>query len=561
MNSNTDAIHPYPTPPRSPFIGTIDANNDSPISVIASSRVIRAGLLTAGTIVISNETGKITAVFDSVLPPADFPEGTPYRDYSPHVILPGLVDAHVHLNEPGRTEWEGFYTGTQAAAFGGVTTVIDMPLNAIPPTTTVANLHTKIKAAQGKCWVDVGFYGGIIPGNTSELRALVREGVRGFKGFLIDSGVEEFPAVTSHDIAQVFAELADEPTTVMFHAEMLPPITDSVGDDVQTSLPPLAPHGPLNAYHTFLQSRPPAFETYAIEEILSLAHLAPSLPLHIVHLSAMECIPLLRDARARGINITAETCPHYLSLAAEQVLDGDTRHKCCPPIRTQSNQDKLWSELLCHAADGVIKTVVSDHSPCTPDLKLLPSHVPGHTAPPTGTVNDLMLDSTSGDFFSAWGGISSVGLGLPILWTEMSRRGLTSTSTSTSTTASDKALTDLVQWCCINTASQVGLEKSKGTISVGFDADFCIFDDGAEWIVEPSTMLFRNKCSPYQGKTMRGMVRETWVRGRLVFCRGAENGGFVGGKPAGELLLEPRTKELKKVRSWFSRWIGEAFGY
>lgn len=574
MNGNTDALHPYPTPPRSPFNGTVDANNASPISVIASSRVAQAGLLTAGTIVISNETGKITAVFDSVLPPSEFPEGTPYRDYSPHVILPGLVDAHVHLNEPGRTEWEGFYTGTQAAAFGGVTTVIDMPLNAIPPTTTVANLHTKIQAAQGKCWVDVGFYGGIIPGNASELRALVREGVRGFKGFLIDSGVEEFPAVSSSDIEQVFAELADEPTTVMFHAEMLPPITDSVGDDVQTSLPPLAPHGPLNAYQTFLQSRPPAFETYAIEEILSLAHLAPNLPLHIVHLSAMEGIPLLRKARSQGINITAETCPHYLSLAAEQVLDGDTRHKCCPPIRNQSNQDRLWSELLDHANDGVIKTVVSDHSPCTPDLKLLPSHVPGHCAPAAGTVKDLMLDQSTGDFFSAWGGISSVGLGLPILWTEMSRRGLTGSasqtdglstpSTDTSpTAATNKALTTLVQWCCTNTASQVGLSNTKGSIAPTLDADFCIFDDCALWTVEPSTMLFRNKCSPYQGKTMRGIVRETWVRGRIVFSKGAEseNGGFVGGKPTGRLLLEPRTKELKKVRSWFSKWIGQAFGY
>lgn len=540
-----DAMHPYPTPPRSPSNGGIDAT-ETPIRVIASSRVIRGGHMTAGTIVISNQTGKITSVFDSVLPSSSFPEGTPYKDYTPQIVLPGLVDAHVHLNEPGRTEWEGFFTGTQAAAFGGVTTVIDMPLNAIPPTTTVANLHEKIKAAQGKCWVDVGFYGGIIPGNDQELRALVREGVRGFKGFLIDSGVEEFPAVTSTDIQKVFEELADEPTTVMFHAEMLPPITDSVGDDVQTSLPPLAPHGPLNAYKTFLASRPPAFETYAVEQILSLAHIAPKLPLHIVHLSAMEAIPLLRMARAQGINITAETCPHYLSLAAEQIMDGDTRHKCCPPIRSQSNQDKLWSELLEHANEGIIKTVVSDHSPCTPDLKQLPSHIPGHIA-------TTKSDEESGDFFSAWGGISSVGLGLPILWTEMTRRGLTDNL--------DKAIIDLVQWCCVNTAIQVGLEKQKGSIAVGFDADFCIFDEEQLWIVEPSTMLFRNKCSPYQGKTMHGMVKETWVRGRPVFIRGAQNEGFIGGKCTGQLLLEPRTKEMKKVKSWFAKWVGQAFGY
>ena len=288
-------MNSYPTPPRSPPNGFVDPVTPA-FTVLASSRAVISGRLTSATIVISLETGKITSIFNSVLPASSFPPGTPYVDHSPRLLLPGLVDSHVHLNEPGRTEWEGFYTGTQAAAFGGVTTVVDMPLNAIPPTTTVAGLQEKVNAAQGQCWVDVGFYGGIIPGNTGELKALVREGVRGFKGFLIDSGVKEFPAVSSTDIQKVMAELADEPTTLMFHAEMIPPISDSVGDDVQSSLPPLHPYGPLNAYSTFLTSRPPSFETYAIEEILSLAHLAPNLPLHIVHLSAMQAIPLLRKA-------------------------------------------------------------------------------------------------------------------------------------------------------------------------------------------------------------------------------------------------------------------------
>ena len=311
-------------------------------------------------------------------------------------------------------------------------------------------------------------------------------------------------------------ELADEPTTLMFHAEMIPPISDSVGDDVQHSSPPLAPIGPLNEYNTFLASRPPSFETYAISEILSLAHLAPQLPLHIVHLSALEAIPLLRDARAAGIKITAETCFHYLSLAAETIRNGDTRHKCCPPIRKQTNQDSLWAELL-REDDSVIQTIVSDHSPCTPDLKLLPAGIPGAVVPSSAP-------SDTGDFFAAWGGVSSVGLGISILWTEGQKRGLTPA--------------DLVRWCCTNTARQIGLGHRKGELRVGFDGDVVVFDDMATFVVEPSSMLFRNTCSPYQGKVLRGVVRETWLRGRRIHSR---EGGFdakVG--PVGELLLERR---------------------
>ena len=488
------------------------------ITVLASSRAVINNRLTPATITISTATGKITSISESLLPASEFPSGTPYTDYSPAVLLPGLVDAHVHLNEPGRTEWEGFYTGTQAAAFGGVTTVVDMPLNAIPPTTTVANLKEKIAAAHA------GFYGGIIPGNAADLKPLVKAGVRGFKGFMIDSGVDEFPAVSSQDITKVFEELADEPTTVMFHAEMVPPVAASVGDDVQSSQPPLEPSGPLDAYQTFLDSRPSSFETCAILEILSLAHLAPNLPLHIVHLSAMEAIPMLRDARAKGVKVTAETCFHYLSLAAESIKKGDTRHKCCPPIRDQANQNGLWDEM--YETDSVIKTVVSDHSPCTPELKLLPSHVPGSLNSKTSS----SAEQNSGDFFSAWGGISSVGLGLSILWTETRRRQLDENQT----------LLDIVRWCCENTALQVGLEDSKGALKVGMDGDVAVFDPEAEFEVEPSAMLFRNKCSPYQGKVLKGIAKATWVRGRLVHAR---DGGF-GEKaaPEGKLLLEPRRK-------------------
>jgi len=503
--------------------GTPEPNGTSQeITVLASSRAVINNRLTPATITISTTTGKITSISESVLPASQFPPGTPYTDYSPAVLLPGIVDAHVHLNEPGRTEWEGFYTGTQAAAFGGVTTVVDMPLNAIPPTTTVANLKEKIAAAQGKCWVDVGFYGGIIPGNAADLKPLVKAGVRGFKGFMIDSGVDEFPAVSSQDITKVFEELADEPTTVMFHAEMIPPVTASVGDDVQASQPPLEPSGPLDAYQTFLDSRPSSFETCAILEILSLAHLAPNLPLHIVHLSAVEAIPMLRDARAKGVKVTAETCFHYLSLAAESIKKGDTRHKCCPPIRDQANQNGLWDEM--YEADSVIKTVVSDHSPCTPELKLLPSHVPGSLDSKASGSAEL----NSGDFFSAWGGISSVGLGLSILWTETCRRQLDENQT----------LLDIVRWCCENTALQVGLEDSKGALKVGMDGDVAVFDPEAEFEVEPSAMLFRNKCSPYQGKVLKGIAKATWLRGRLVHARDAGFGEKAA--PEGGLLLEPR---------------------
>lgn len=472
--------------------------------------------MSEATIVISTSTGKIVDISDSVLPASAFPPGTEYKDYSPHILMPGLVDAHVHLNEPGRTEWEGFWHGTRAAAFGGVTTVVDMPLNAIPPTTNVSNFQEKINAAQGQCWVDVGFHGGLIPGNAKDLKPLVQAGVRGFKGFMMDSGVEEFPPVTAEDITAAFAELADEPTTVMFHAEKEPAANASIQATWE-------PNGPPDEYQTYLDTRPSSFEVTAIQEILSLAHLAPNLPVHIVHLSAMEAIPMLRAARDRGVKITAETCFHYLSLAAEQIENGDTRHKCAPPIRAQANQDALWAEMLSPNG-SVIQTVVSDHSPCTPDLKLLPADVPGAKS---------NSSDPKGDFLEAWGGVSSVGLGLPILWTEAMRRGM----------AVNETLLHVARLCSVKTALQVGLEERKGTLRVGMDGDVAVFDDEAEFLVQKSTLLFRNKISAYQGKTLKGVVTETWVRGRKVHS--SENGFGMGGRPVGELLLEPRTKRAE----------------
>jgi allantoinase len=339
--------------------------------------------------------------------------------------------------------------------------------------------------------------------------------------------------------------LSNTPTTLMFHAEMIPPITDSVGDDVQISLPPLSPSGPLTSYSTFLSSRPPAFETYAIEEVLSLAHLAPELQLHIVHLSAIEAIPLLRAARQNGVKITAETCFHYLALAAEDVKEGDTRHKCCPPIRSSVNRDGLWKELANE--DSVIQTIVSDHSPCTPELKLLPDHLSHGCGASLGHghvgVNGEVLskeeaeEKEKGDFFASWGGISSVGLGLPILWTEAKAR-----ASSSQGSEMDIGILDVVRLCALNTSKQVGLSHKKGALRPGMDADICIFDDEGTFVVGREQMLFRNKVSPYQGKTMKGVVKETWVRGSKVFERGGFNGGFVGkgGVPSGKLLLEKR---------------------
>lgn len=343
--------------------------------------------------------------------------------------------------------------------------------------------------------------------------------------------------MSSTDIKKVFETLADEKTTVLFHAEMLPPITDSVGDDVQASEPPAAPVGALDSYTTFLESRPPAFETYAVEEVLSLAHVAPNLPLHIVHLSAVECIPLLKEARKNGVKITAETCFHYLSLAAEDVADGDTRHKCCPPIRGSTNRDGLWAEL--NEVDSVIQTIVSDHSPCTPELKLLPQSIPGACEMKVGE-----NEKEKGDFFSSWGGISSVGLGLPILWTSAHAQAEAKHSHNADGDCKTKpavSILDVVRLCCVNTAKQVGLQHRKGALKAGMDADICVFDDEGTFVVEKTDMLFRNKVTPYQGKSLKGVVRETYLRGNSVYER--ESGGFSGmrSKPTGSLLLEKRT--------------------
>ncbi|HEX5522970.1 MAG TPA: allantoinase AllB [Pedococcus sp.] len=377
------------------------------------------------------------------------------------VLLPGLVDTHVHVNEPGRTEWEGFASATRAAAAGGVTTIVDMPLNSIPPTTTVEGLRAKQEAAHGQAFVDVGFWGGAIPGNLADLRPLHEAGVFGFKCFLLHSGVAEFPPLDAAGLKAALAEVGAFDGLVIVHAEDPETIDAS---------PPAA--GPR--YAGFLTSRPKEAEERAIAHVVAAAG-ETGARAHILHLSDADALPLIARARAEGVRLSVETCPHYLTLTAEEIPDGATQFKCCPPIREAGNRDRLWQGL----ASGVIETVVSDHSPCTAELKRL----------------------DSGDFGEAWGGIASLQLGLPAVWTEARRRGHT--------------LADVVRWMATAPARQVGL-PDRGRIAVGSQADLVVFAPDVEFTVDPARLLHRNPVSAYAGRTLAGTVRHTWLRGRPI---------------------------------------------
>lgn len=409
-------------------------------------------------------------------------------DLGDTALLPGLVDTHVHVNEPGRTEWEGFATATRAAAAGGVTTIIDMPLNSVPPTTTVDGLAVKRKAAEGQTWVDLGFWGGAIPGNAADLEPLHREGVFGFKSFLAPSGVDEFPHVEAADLETALAEQARIGALAIIHAE-------------DPAVLAAAPQQPGVHYRDFLASRPADAETAAVARLLDTARRTGA-RVHILHVSSAAVLPLLRQAREDGVRVTAETCPHYLTLAAEQVPDGDTAFKCCPPIRDESNRDALWAAL----AAGEFIAVVSDHSPSTPDLKLLPAH------------------GGSGDFAAAWGGIASLQLGLPAVWTEARRRGHT--------------LGDVVRWMASGPAELAGLSATKGAIEVGRDADLVAFDPDGEFAVHANELHHRNPVTPYAGLTLAGAVRTTWLRGRVVDTA-AEPFGRQLARPAAPAAARP----------------------
>ncbi|KAJ3516842.1 hypothetical protein NLJ89_g874 [Agrocybe chaxingu] len=396
------------------------------------------------------------------------------------VVLPGLVDAHVHLNEPGRTDWEGFWTGTRAAASGGITTVVDMPLNSLPPTTTVLNLEAKRQAAMGQLHTDVAFWGGITPGNQDHILPLVEAGVRGFKCFLIESGVDEFPCVEEPDLHKAMKKLEEVSGVLLFHAEL--------ADDMGCYEKP-----DPREYSTFLASRPQDLETKAISLIIKLQKLYPAVRCHIVHLSAASALPLIRQAKVDGLPLTVETCFHYLCLNAEDVPAGHTEFKCCPPVREASNRDKLWEALI----DGTIDCVVSDHSPCIAELKRL----------------------DDGDIMAAWGGISTLGLGLSLLWTEGSKRGV--------------PLGDIVNWTSKKTAEHIGFDSLKGKLQVGYDGDFVLWDESAHYKVTKEAMQFKNKLSPYEGMSLQGRVEKTYLRGVKVFDRVE---GFQGLPPTGRLL-------------------------
>ena len=394
------------------------------------------------------------------------------------VVMAGLVDTHVHINEPGRTEWEGFRTATRAAAAGGVTTLVDMPLNSIPPTTTVAGLREKLAAARGQCSVDVGFWGGVVPGNTGELAALAAAGVVGFKCFLIHSGVDEFPNVTEDDLRAALPELTRLGALLIVHAEVPGPMS-------RTDIPACP-----TEYATFLASRPRAAEDEAVALMIKLSREFGA-RVHIVHHSSADSLPMLREAKASGLKITAETCPHYLTFAAEEIADGATEFKCCPPIRERENREQLWSAL----GEGTIEMIVSDHSPCPPAMKL----------------------PESGDFLQAWGGISSLQLRLPVVWTESQRRGF--------------SLEDLARWLCSAPAKLVGLETRKGSIVSGSDADVVIWNPAKQFKIEGTALHHRHKLTPYQGRVLNGVVEKTFLRGRKIY----DSGEFIG-EPRGLLF-------------------------
>jgi allantoinase len=424
--------------------------------VVRANRVVS----TTGEVgrLIGVKDGRIAAIepLDSDLAGAELVELA-----ADEVLMPGLVDAHVHVNEPGRTEWEGFASATRAAAAGGVTTIVDMPLNSIPPTCDVPALELKRKTAEGQAFVDIGFWGGAVPGNVPDLRPLHDAGVLGFKCFLLPSGVDEFPHLALDQLELAMREVRSFDGLMIVHAE-----------DAHAIERAPTPHG--ESYDAFLQSRPRGAENIAVADSIELAR-RTGCRVHILHVSSSDVLPMLASARRDGVPITAETCPHYLTFSAEEIPDGATEYKCCPPIREAANRELLWEGLR----DGVIDMIVTDHSPSTAELKCF----------------------DTGDFGVAWGGISSLQLGLSAVWTEARRRDFT--------------LVDVARWMCDAPARHAGLGR-KGLIGIGYDADFAVLAPDDVFVVDVKRLHHKNAITPYADRSLAGVVRSTWLRGRRI---------------------------------------------
>jgi allantoinase len=427
---------------------------------LASSRVVFPNGVRPATVIIHGQ--KIEQVVETVDTLAPSFAGLQIEHVGDRVIAPGVVDSHVHINEPGHTDWEGFETATKAAAAGGVTTLVDMPLNSLPVTTTVGALTAKRHAAAGKCAVDVGFYGGVIPGNADKIEQLLTAGALGIKAFLCHSGLDEFPNASLDDLRAAAPILAKHNRPLLVHAEL-------------TNAPAPKPEV-ARRYGEYLASRPTQWESDAIDALIQICR-DTRCHIHIVHLSNSDELPKLRAAEAEGLPLTVETCPHYLHFTAEQIPEGKTQYKCAPPVREARHRDALWAGLR----DGIISTIGSDHSPCPPSMKEL----------------------ESGNFMSAWGGIASLELTLPIVWTEAAARNV--------------PIHQIFNWLAANPAKLVGLQNRKGRIAAGCDADLLVWNPDAKWSVRGEELYHRHKLTPYEGETLRGIVERTYLRGKLVF--------------------------------------------